>query len=114
MYFYLALAQAVVVGGSFVDTGAHNVIEPLALRKPVMVGPSIWGIEYPGVEALAAGVLTQHADANALAQALLQLLTSPAACAQAIAGAEAFFAEHGGATEKHMAVLLPWLRERAA
>lgn len=114
MYFYLALAQAVVVGGSFVDTGAHNVIEPLALRKPVMVGPSIWGIEYPGVEALAAGVLTQHADANALAQALLQLLTSPAACAQAMAGAEAFFAEHGGATEKHMAVLLPWLRERAA
>jgi 3-deoxy-D-manno-octulosonic-acid transferase len=114
MYFYLALSQAVVVGGSFVDTGAHNVIEPLALKKPVMVGPSIWGIEYPGVEALAAGVLTQHADANALAQALLKLLTSPAAYAQAMAGAEAFFAEHGGATEKHMAVLLPWMRERAA
>jgi len=79
-----------------------------------MVGPSIWGIEYPGVEALAAGVLTQHADADALAQALLQLLTSPAAYAQAMAGAEAFFAEHGGATVKHMAALLPWLQERAA
>lgn len=114
MYFYLALSQVVVVGGSFVDTGAHNVIEPLALKKPVMVGPSIWGIEYPGVEALAAGVLTQHADANALARALLKLLTLPAAYAEAMAGAEAFFAEHGGATEKHMAVLLPWLRERAA
>jgi 3-deoxy-D-manno-octulosonic-acid transferase len=114
MYFYLALSQVVVVGGSFVDTGAHNVIEPLALKKPVMVGPSIWGIEYPGVEALAAGVLTQHADANALARALLKLLTSPAAYAKAMAGSEAFFAEHGGATEKHMAVLLPWLRERAA
>ena len=61
MYFYLALSQVVVVGGSFVDSGAHNVIEPLALKKPVMVGPSIWGIEYPGVEALAAGVLqTAH------------------------------------------------------
>lgn len=114
MYFYLALSQVVVVGGSFVDTGAHNVIEPLALKKPVMVGPSIWGIEYPGVEALAEGVLTQHADADALAKALLRLLTSPAAYAQAMAGAEAFFADHGGATDKHMAVLLPWLRERAA
>jgi len=114
MYFYLALSQVVVVGGSFVDTGAHNVIEPLALKKPVMVGPSIWGIEYPGVEALAAGVLTQHADADALAKALLRLLTSPPAYAGAMAGAEAFFAEHGGATEKHMAALLPWLRERAA
>ena len=66
------------------------------------------------VEALAAGVLTQHADADALAQALLKLLTSPAAYAEAMAGAEAFFAEHGGATGKHMAVLLPWLRERTA
>ena len=114
MYFYLALSQVVVVGGSFVDTGAHNVIEPLALKKPVMVGPSIWGIEYPGVEALAAGVLTQHADADALAKALLRLLTSPVAYANAMAGAEAFFAEHGGATDKHMAALLPWLRERGA
>ena len=113
MYFYLALSQAVVVGGSFVDTGAHNVIEPLALRKPVMVGPSVWGIEYPGVEALAAGVLQQHADAQRLAQALAPLLTSPDAYARAMAGAEAFVAEHGGATDKHMAVLLPWLQERA-
>ncbi|WP_291011772.1 glycosyltransferase N-terminal domain-containing protein [Hydrogenophaga sp.] len=113
MYFYLALSQVVVVGGSFVDTGAHNVIEPLALKKPVMVGPSIWGIEYPGAEALAAGVLQQHADANRLAQALLSLLTSPQAYAQATAGAAAFFAEHGGATDKHMATLMPWLQERA-
>jgi 3-deoxy-D-manno-octulosonic-acid transferase len=114
MYFYLALSQVVVVGGSFVDTGAHNVIEPLALKRPVMVGPSIWGIEYPGVEALAAGVLTQHADADALAKALFELLTSPADYEQARSGAEAFYAEHGGATDKHMTALLPWLAERAA
>jgi 3-deoxy-D-manno-octulosonic-acid transferase len=113
MYFYLALSQVVVVGGSFVDTGAHNVIEPLALRKPVMVGPSIWGIEYPGEEALAAGVLQQHSDAPSLAQALLHLLTSPDAYAEATVGANAFFAEHGGATDRHLATLLPWLREHA-
>lgn len=112
MYFYLALSQVVVVGASFVPMGAHNVIEPLALKKPVMVGPSIWGIEYPGVEALAAGVLQQHADAAGLSAALLRLLTSPEAYAQAIDGAEAFVAEHGGATLKHMAALVPWLERR--
>jgi len=112
MYAYLALSQVVVVGASFVPMGAHNVIEPLALKKPVMVGPSIWGIEYPGVEALAAGVLQQHADAASLATALIGLLTSPTAYAQAIAGAEAFFAEHGGAADKHLAALLPWLESR--
>ena len=109
MYFYLALSQAVVVGASFVPLGAHNVIEPLALKKPVMVGHSIWGIEYPGVEALAAGVLQQHMDIPSLAKAMVHLLTAPDAYAQAMAGAEQFYAEHAGSTAKHMAVLVPWL-----
>ena len=77
-----------------------------------MVGPSIGGIEYPGVEALAAGVLQQHMDVASLSDALLRLLTSPEAYAQAIAGAEAFVAEHGGATLKHMVALVPWLERR--
>ena len=113
MYFYLALSQVVVVGASFVNMGAHNVIEPLALRKPVMVGPSIWGIEYPGVEALEAGVLQQHMNVDSLARALTDLLTSPQKQAQATAGAEAFYAEHGGSTRRHMAVLKPWLEAHA-
>ena len=109
MYFYLALSQAVVVGASFVPLGAHNVIEPLALKKPVMVGHSIWGIEYPGVEALAAGVLQQHMDIPSLSQAMVHLLTAPGAYAQTMAGAEQFYLEHAGSTAKHMAVLVPWL-----
>lgn len=113
MYFYLALSHAVVVGASFVPMGAHNVIEPLALKKPVMVGHSIWGIEYPGVEALAAGVLQQHMDMASLSKAMVHLLTVPGAYAQAMAGAEKFYTEHGGSTAKHMAVLLPWLDEVA-
>lgn len=109
MYFYLALSQAVVVGASFVPLGAHNVIEPLALKKPVMVGHSIWGIEYPGVEALAAGVMQQHMDVPSLARAMVHLLTAPGAYAQAMAGVEQFYSEHAGSTAKHMAVLVPWL-----
>lgn len=112
MYFYLALSQAVVVGASFVPMGAHNVIEPLALKKPVMVGHSIWGIEYPGVEALAAGVLQQHMDIPSLANALVTLLTQPGQYALAMAGADSFYAEHAGATAKHMAVLVPWLESQ--
>lgn len=113
MYFYLALSQAVVVGASFVAMGAHNVIEPLALKKPVMVGHSIWGIEYPGVEALAAGVLQQHMDIPSLAQAMVHLLSAPGAYAQAMAGAEQFHAAHTGSTAKHLAVLMPWLKSVA-
>lgn len=109
MYFYLALSHAVVVGASFVPLGSHNVIEPLALKRPVMVGPSIWGIEYPGVEALAAGVLQQHMDIASLSRALIELLSSDEAYARAVAGAESFYADHAGSAAKHMAVFLPWL-----
>lgn len=110
MYFYLALSDAVVVGGSFVDNGAHNVIEPLALRKPVWVGESIWGIEYPGVEAIAAGVLQQAANAQELAISLSDFFTNPQTAIQQAQRAAQFYAEHAGAVEKHMTVFMPWLK----
>lgn len=57
--FYFALTDHVFIGDSFNDEGSHNIIEPLSVGKPVVVGPSIWGIEYPAIEALKAGVLTK-------------------------------------------------------
>lgn len=58
MYFYLALSKTVIVGGGFVPTGARNIIEPLALKKMVLVGPNIWTIAYPAQEAIESGALT--------------------------------------------------------
>ena len=55
--FYFYIADHVFIGNSFNNLGSHNVIEPLALKKPVTVGPSIWGIEYPVIEALEAHVI---------------------------------------------------------
>ena len=55
--FYFQMADYVFIGNSFNSLGSHNVIEPLALKKPVVVGPSVWGIEYPVVEALSAGII---------------------------------------------------------
>lgn len=51
MYFYLSSADKVVIGGGFSPRGAHNIIEPLAVGKPVFVGPYTWTIEFPFVEA---------------------------------------------------------------
>ncbi|MDO9525461.1 MAG: glycosyltransferase N-terminal domain-containing protein [Gemmobacter sp.] len=109
MYFYLSLGDLAVVGGGFVPKGAHNVIEPLALRKPVLVGPHVWTIEYPGEEARAAGVLEICADAGALA-ARIDVLTRDAAARAALAvKADAFFATHAGAVARMMAALAPML-----
>jgi 3-deoxy-D-manno-octulosonic-acid transferase len=110
MYFYLALADTVTVCGSFIPRGSHNVIEPLALNKPVVVGPSIWGIEYPGQEALAAGVLTQVQEARALPAQWLAWFTQPDLQKQSRTKAQAFMREHSGSVDKHWQHLRAWLK----
>ena len=99
MYFYLAMADLVVVGGGFMPKGSHNIIEPLALGKPVIVGPETWTIEYPAEEAIAAGVCRRVAPSE-LAEALAPGAPRPEP--QAIA---AFLAAHGGAVDKTLAAI---------
>lgn len=101
MYFYLALAERVVVGGGFAPPrGAHNVIEPMALGKPVLVGPSIWTIEYIARDAIDAGVVRVVQTGDELAQALAAPLD--AADAQATAR---FFQANAGAVAKTLAAI---------
>jgi 3-deoxy-D-manno-octulosonic-acid transferase len=76
MNFYLAMSDLVVVGGGFMPKGSHNIIEPLALGKPVIVGPETWTIEYPAEEAIAAGVCRRVAPGD-LAAALAPARSSP-------------------------------------
>jgi len=96
MYFYLGLATRVVVGGGFQPKGSHNIIEALAMGLPVIVGPYIQTIEYPAVEAMAAGVCHQTSaadlaqDISAWASPTPKMITD-------------FLAEHSGGTEKTLA-----------
>lgn len=101
MYAYLAMADRVVVGGGFTPNGSHNISEPLALGKVVMVGPDIHTIEYPAVEAIGAGVVRQLQTPADLAKALLPD-PGPLPSADSI---NTFFAEHSGAVAKTLAAI---------
>lgn len=114
MYFYLSLSQVVVVGSSFGDRAVHNIIEPLAIKKPVWTGPSVRGIEYPAIEALQAGVLHHAQNGNELADQLSAVLSNPAAYAELVQKTEHFNTAHAGSAARHMAAFLPWLQERGA
>ena len=37
---FMAHARVVIMGGSFDDTGGHNLIEPAALGRAIITGPS--------------------------------------------------------------------------
>ena len=68
--FYMAMSDLVFMGDSLNNEGSHNIIEPFALQKPVIVGPSIWGIEFPALEALDVGILKKICGQKELASAL--------------------------------------------
>ena len=99
MYFYLAMADRVVAGGGFTAKGAHNVIEPLVLGKPVVTGPVTWPIAYPFAEAEAAGLARSVPDAPTLAAALADRRTPDATTVAA------FIAAHSGAAARTVAAL---------
>lgn len=108
MYFYLALADRVVTGGGFTPHGAHNIIEPLALGRPVIVGPAIHTIEYPAQEAIAAGVC-YHAQTP---EDLSRALTPEGWPGPSQAGIRSFLQAHSGATARTMQAIAPLLTSR--
>ncbi|MBL1437963.1 MAG: 3-deoxy-D-manno-octulosonic acid transferase [Rhodobacteraceae bacterium] len=104
MFFYLALADVVIVGGGFLPSGAHNIIEPLALEKTVLVGPNIWTIEFPAMEAIEAGALTSVETIPELVTEILAY-DNPESRAQKRLAGKAFFAEHTGAVKRTLALI---------
>lgn len=103
MFFYLALADVVIVGGGFLPSGAHNIIEPLALEKTVLVGPNIWTIAFPAMEAIEAGALTSVETIPELVTEILAYDNPESRVKKQLAG-KAFFAEHTGAVKRILAL----------
>jgi 3-deoxy-D-manno-octulosonic-acid transferase len=104
MYFYLGLCDRAVIGGGFVPKGAHNVIEPLALKKPVIVGPYIWTIAYPAAEAIAAGVCHKLQSADEL----LPAVQTPQNVSDSQIGT--FYAAHSGGVARTLAAITKALK----
>jgi len=71
---YYGLAQIAFVGGSLVNTGCQNVLEPAAIGLPVLVGPSQFNFQTICEQLTEVGALSTVADANELARQLVRLL----------------------------------------
>ncbi|MEW6207743.1 MAG: 3-deoxy-D-manno-octulosonic acid transferase [Acidobacteriota bacterium] len=67
-------ASVVFVGGSLAPVGGHNIIEPAAYRKPIIVGPHTFNFRQIVADFRAADALVE-VESNELAEAMIQLLT---------------------------------------
>jgi len=105
MYFYLKLCDHVVAGGGFWHTGAHNIIEQLQLHKPITVGPEIWTIKFPALQAEEAGLLKIVKDPAELKSNLSLFLENNTANKISRDKFEGFLQIYAGASKKALAML---------
>ena len=105
MYFYLKLCDHVVAGGGFWHTGAHNIIEQLQLHKPVTVGPEIWTIKFPALQAEEAGLLKVVKDPAELQGNLSLFLENNITDKISRDKFEGFLKVYAGASNKALAML---------
>lgn len=76
MLFY-ALADLAFVGGSLVENGGHNLLEPAALGKPVLAGPHLFNFLEIASQLRGAGALLEVDDAGQISATLCSLWQQP-------------------------------------
>ena len=105
MNAFYPVADLVFVGASLVDHGGHNIIEPLVLGRPVVMGPSTYGIDFAAEPAGQAGAFESLQDEFALEERIVELLSDPVALAKMSEASVAFAMDKTGAAEKTFLVL---------
>ncbi len=105
MFAYHAAADIVFVGGSLLDFGCQNLIEPCAVGTPVLIGPSTFNFAEAARGAIKARAAMQVDNAVELVtQACALLADDTRKNAMATAGRH-FATQHRGATERTMALI---------
>ncbi|HYC35718.1 MAG TPA: lipid IV(A) 3-deoxy-D-manno-octulosonic acid transferase [Usitatibacter sp.] len=110
MLAYYAAADVVLMGGSLLDFGSQNLIEPCALGKPVVVGPSTYNFEDVANGAIRAGAAVRVTDAATAIDVARAIGSDAARRSQMGEKALAFVAAHGGAVGR----LMEWVEAALA
>jgi len=99
------IATAVFVGGSLVESGGHNILEPAVFGKPIVFGSHMHNFKEIADAFIAHHAGIQVSTARGLEDALLALLTDPVRRARLGAAARALVESNRGAKDKSLAVI---------
>lgn len=105
------VATVVFVGGSLVDTGGHNILEPAVFGKPIVFGPHMQNFAEIAAAFVEQGAAIQIRQPRELPDVLLELLGDPVRRASLGAAARALVEANKGArarTLEAIAELLPY------
>lgn len=102
-----ALAKLAFVGGSLIEHGGHNPIEPALAGTPMVMGPSRFNFAEVCALFEGAGALVSVADGSALAAVLKAAHDEPARFVAHAAVAREVVAAQRGVNERLLAALTP-------
>jgi len=99
------VATAVFVGGSLVDQGGHNILEPAIFGKPIVFGAHMQNFKEIADAFLSNDAAVQVRSDQELDEALLTLVTDPVRRARLGAAARALVEANRGAKTKTLDVI---------
>ena len=108
------VATAVFVGGSLVNAGGHNILEPAVFGKPIIFGSHMQNFSEIAEAFVRHGAACQVQSDRELEGALLSLLTDPVRRAALGAAARALVEANRGATGKSLAAIAELLPPQSA
>jgi len=108
MYLYYSLADIVIVGGSFLSYGSQNPIEALKMKKPTIIGPSIYNFKNTIIDATKANAIMQIKDINKL-PLVIKKLRNKKAQQTLINNAKEFIMKSEGSSSKTIKIISQYL-----
>ena len=105
LLLWFALADVAFVGGSLVNVGGHNPLEPAALAVPIVTGMTMFNFKQITDILLQAGALQQAANSQELAGVVCDWLNNPEQKQQAGQAALQVVNANKGALAKHLAIV---------
>ena len=100
-----ATADAAFVGGSLVENGGHNMLEPAALGIPVLSGPSIFNFNEISQELVECGGMKLVSSPAELAAESLKILASDSVKTEMGQNSQAFIAANRGALQRTLTIV---------
>src|SRR5690554_2061941 len=105
LLFLYALADLAFVGGSLIKHGGHNMLEPIALAKPTLIGPHYFNFLEIAEQLLAAGGLQEVAHTQQLAQTIARLWTNKERAEQMSHAAQQVLQRNQGALQRLLDII---------
>ncbi len=112
MFTYYAACDVAFIGGSLLPLGGQNLIEALAMNKPVLIGPHTLNFAQASKSAIDAGAALRVHDSQALAQTLKMLFTDHTKRQKMVLAIAGFSEKNGGATGRALTLIKQYLATR--